>query len=144
MAYPNRVKTAGVAAAGWYTFPDPALNFPYGIRPTSNSSDLRFEPSQFLRVPMHVWVGERDITRDAALRQSKRVDQQQGMNRVERAQRWVAAMQLAATHAKVETSYSMTLLPRSNHSFRRCVKRGQLTQRVFNTLFEADKTDDGF
>ena len=87
---------------------------------------------------MHVWVGERDTGRDAALRQSKRVDRQQGVNRVVRAQRWVAAMRVAAQHARLDTLYSMTLLPRSDHSFRRCVKRGKLAKRVFATLFELE------
>ena len=144
MAYPERVKAAGVAAAGWYTFPDPALRYPYGIRSTAKSLDLCFEPLQFLRVPMHVWVGERDLTRDAALRQSKRVDHQQGSNRIERARRWVAAMQMAAQRANLETPYSMTLLPRSNHSFKLCVKRGQLAQRVFDALFGPDLRDHPF
>ena len=138
MAYPNRVKSAGVAAAGWYTFPDPKRDYPYGIRSTPASSDLSFEPTRFLRVPMHVWVGERDIERDAALRQSKRVDRQQGGNRVERAQRWVDAMRDAAQQTGLDTPYSMTLLPRSDHSFRRCVKRGKLAERVFATLFEVE------
>ncbi len=144
MAYPGRVKSAAVAAAGWYTFPDPTQNYPYGIRPTTESLDLGFEPERFLQVSMHVWVGECDILRDASLRQSKRVDQQQGLNRVERARCWVDAMRVAAQHANLDTPYSMTLLPDSNHSFRRCIKRGQLAKRVFAALFDSENSSDTF
>lgn len=143
MAYPDRIRAAAAAAAGWYTFPDPTRVYPYGIRSTTDSLAVGFDPARFLQVPMHVWVGERDVKCDAALRQTKRVNDQQGVNRVERAQRWVDAMRTAAKRMNLETSYSMTLLPRSNHSFQRCAKRGQLAKQVFAAFFKAGANPSG-
>jgi pimeloyl-ACP methyl ester carboxylesterase len=135
MAYPERVASIVIGAAGWYTFPDPARTYPRGIRPSRALPDLRLDPQKFLKVPACVLVGERDITRDPQLRQNRRLDRQQGSTRVERGERWVAAMRRAAQAQGLGTRYQFELLPRSNHSFERSVRRGKMAGRVFRFLF---------
>src|SRR5687767_12556083 len=95
MAHPHRVARAVLAAAGWYTFPDPEQRFPYGIRRPKRLPGIRFAPEEFLKVPVEVLIGGADL--DALnLRSTARVTAQQGTNRVERARRWVDAMREAA------------------------------------------------
>ena len=134
-AYPERVASIVIGAAGWYTFPDPARAYPRGIRASRALPDLSLVAQEFLKVPACVLVGERDITRDPQLRQNRRLDRQQGRTRVERGERWVDAMRLAAHAQGLDTRYQFELLPRSNHSFERSMRRGRMAGRVFRFLF---------
>ncbi len=142
MAHPHRVARAVVAAAGWYTFPDARRRFPHGIRPSRRFPDLRLDPEEFLRVPMTVLVGEQDQT-GASLRRSERIDQQQGMTRVERARNWVAAMREAAAARALEPRVSLEVVAETGHSFRRFMERGKLGDRVFEALFGPGKPRAG-
>lgn len=140
MAYPQRVVSAALGAAGWYTFPDQSMQFPYGIRSNKRLPDLRFDPERFLRVPVSVLVGAADTERDDALRKSERLDHMQGTTRVERAQRWVMEMSASAKQYGLETEYRLSLLPDSDHSFSRSVKHGAMAEQVFEFLFEHQQT----
>jgi hypothetical protein len=84
-----------------------------------------------------VLVGEADIERDEELNQSRRLDRQQGATRVERGQRWVEAMRLAARASGLDTEYRFELFPDSDHSFTRSARNGKITARVFRYLFGA-------
>jgi hypothetical protein len=55
--------------------------------PTPELLDIRFELEAFLRNPTAAMVGEWDIERDAALKQSYCVDRDQGPTRLERGRR---------------------------------------------------------
>ena len=138
MAYPEQVAAVAVGAAGWYTFPDPAARFPRGLKARSKSLTLRFKPEAFLKVPMAAFVGERDVRRGAErpeMKQSAKVDTQQGLTRLERGHRWIEAMRTAAADSGLATPYEYETLPRASHSFKASMKRGQLGQRVFAFLF---------
>jgi pimeloyl-ACP methyl ester carboxylesterase len=136
LAHPERIARAAVAAAGWYSFPDTATPYPYGIGPASGDelSDVRFEPDKFLRVPIRVFVGAAD-TGSRNVRRNPRVDRQQGTTRIERAQRWTAAMRRAAESRGLEPLVTCELVPGVGHSFRRFVEAGA-GERVFDALFE--------
>jgi len=135
MAYPEQVAALAVGAAGWYTFPDPSRAFPYGIQPHHKLQDLHFDLERFLQIPATVFVGDRDIERDDALRKSQHLDIEQGDTRLSRGQRWIAAMQSAAEARGIKTRYQFESLPESDHSFSRCVRRGNLCGKVFQHLF---------
>lgn len=135
MAYPNRVKAIAVGAAGWYTLPDASQRFPYGIAPHPKLPDLTFSPSEFLRIPAYILVGEQDIMRDPALRQSKRLDKQQGHTRFERGKFWVEAMKQAVEQYEHDTEFRFIALPKADHSFTRSIKSGGMADQVFNCLF---------
>ena len=83
---------------------------------------------------MAVFVGSRDRRRDAALKVSSRLDARQGENRLERGRRWIDTMREAARARGHATRYEFHRLPRCNHSFQRCVERGELSRRVFDFL----------
>ena len=135
MAHPHRVAGAVVAAAGWYTFPSTQVKFPYGILSSRKLSKVIFNPEEFLRVPVNVLVGERDVDL-TQLRSNPLLDEQQGKNRVERAQKWVATMRAVAETYGIEPCASYTEIPAIGHAFSEFCQRGALAERVFRTLFE--------
>lgn len=137
MAHPEQVAAVAIGAAGWYTFPDPKVRFPQGLK-LSRQTAVRLQPRQFLRIPMAVFVGERDVKRGAhrpELRQTGRVNTQQGLTRLERGDRWIDAMRASARDRGLSTPYYYEVLPRAAHSFTASVKRGGLGVRVFAFLF---------
>jgi dienelactone hydrolase len=134
MAHPHRVARAVIAAAGWYTFPDNQRRYPYGTRPVRSLPNVRFNPEEFLHIPVDVLVGELDTT-SPNLRSNERLDEQQGRTRLERARNWVAAMQEAARTYGIDSKVSFTAVPHVDHSFNTFCQRGALIERVTRALF---------
>jgi pimeloyl-ACP methyl ester carboxylesterase len=134
MAYPGRVSRAVIASAGWYTFPDSVLKYPYGIRKSSSLGGVAFNPAEFLRVPVCVLVGEHDIERDDEFRKSRPLDRQQGTTRLERGRRWIRTVAASAKSLSLDTAYTFEVLPESNHSFAACMRQGNMGERVFAFL----------
>lgn len=143
MAYPHRVAKAAFGAAGWYTFPDQLLKFPKGIMQSHSLPLIRFNPEQFLQIPVCVLIGERDNRRDNELNQSPQIDRLQGSTRIERGKRWIEAMSAQALAFGLSTNYSLQLLPDSPHSFSISMRRGEMGERAFDFLF-ADDADITF
>lgn len=123
--HPEKVRTCIPVSAGWYTMPDPAKRWPYGLAgaPEALSS------AAIRAVTFHVMVGRRDSLDDAALRRSPGLDRSQGTNRLARARNWFRAMQSWDVNAES----SFTVLPRTRHSFESAHRRG-LVPLVFNLL----------
>ena len=134
-AHPERVAAYAIGAAGWYTFPDPGRRFPYGIGRGRKAAVGELVPRRFLDVPGCVLVGERDIHRGSALRNTARVVLEQGHSRVERGQRWAETMNREAQLLGLAPPIAFATLPRSPHSFRRSMRRGGMGERVFEYLF---------
>jgi dienelactone hydrolase len=133
MAHPQRVAAAGIAAVGWYTFPDPNLKFPAGIGKTRSLPDVSFNPDRLLTVPACVFAG--DSPQNWPLRKPERVGEYQETARIDRGQQWVEAMTEAARARGLDTRYSFQTYPRAAHSFARSVKRGKIYRLVFECLF---------
>jgi pimeloyl-ACP methyl ester carboxylesterase len=144
MLYPERVRRLVVAAAGWYTYLDPKLAFPIGIAPSDLSGGKAVQVENFLRLPIRVMIGERDVERDTQLRSSRRVDLHQGEHRLERAIRWVEHLRQEAKSRGIEADISLELLPRVGHSFREAMARARYGQRTFAFLEQegADGQDE--
>jgi pimeloyl-ACP methyl ester carboxylesterase len=134
MAHPERVAGVAVGAAGWYTFPDSETPYPYGLGPSEELAGVRFDPREFLRVPITVFVGEADVG-SQSLRRNPQVDRQQGVTRLERAQNWTSAMRRAALARGQEPLTTCELVPGIGHSFRQFMLEGGLGDRVFGALF---------
>ena len=79
MFYPQFVLAVTVGAPGWYTFPEVQVRYPRGLRLPLRDDLPPPSPAAFSRVPMAVFVGQRDYQRDAALKTSPRLDLQQGL-----------------------------------------------------------------
>jgi pimeloyl-ACP methyl ester carboxylesterase len=135
MFYPERVLAVAVGAPGWYTFPDEQARFPRGLDLPPREDLPRPSSRDFSRVPMAVFVGRQDDQRDATLKTSRRVDAQQGLTRVDRGRRWVDAMRAVAAGHGHDTRYEYRVLSECGHSFRRCMRRGNMDWYVFEFLF---------
>lgn len=139
MAYPDRVAAVAIGAAGWYTFPDSTACFPRGLKTRSKWLKSRLRPEAFLKVPMAAFVGERDVRRGPErpeMKQSVKLDAQQGLTRLERGQHWIEAMRAAAADYDLPTRYVYSVLPHASHSFKASMMHG-MGQRVFAFLFGA-------
>lgn len=135
MVYPERVARVAAGAGGWYTFPDTGLQYPYGIGPCADLSFVSFEPERFLRVPCLVLVGEQDVVRGVHLNQDPKVDTHQGTHRLERGQRWVAAMNQIAAVRGFASPVQFQLLHGVGHSFADCMTVAGMGTNVFAHLF---------
>ncbi|MBL0700918.1 MAG: alpha/beta hydrolase [Desulfosarcina sp.] len=137
MAYPNHVSRIAIGAAGWYTFPDATQRFPRGIEHDPKLPDIHFKLTEFLSVPVSVLVGQWDDVPDDDLNQSKKINRQQGLSRMERGRRWVDAMRTAARALGLKTSYDFRVLQDSGHSFTQCMEKGKMGSAVFKFLFDS-------
>ncbi len=137
MIYPQRVARIVMAAAGWYTFPDPTQDYPIGIKKIPKHQEVRFELFRILSVPACVLVGDKDIRRDQELRQSIQIDQRQGVNRLERGKRWFKSMTASARAYNLNAVFDFQVLPNCGHSFAECMHNGKMGTRVFKFLFHA-------
>lgn len=90
MLNPHRVRSLHLASAGYYTFPDPEIVWPRGLRRLSVADQIRQNLNFFLRLPINVYVGAEDVERDGALRKGPRIDAHQGETRLARARNWTA------------------------------------------------------
>lgn len=134
MAYPARIQKAVVAASGWYSFPDFELGYPRGMRQPKKLKGVTFSPHEFLRVPQHIIIGDADTQRAAGLNRSKALDRQQGRTRLERASRWMEAMNKYAESLGLTPPVTMEIMEGAKHSFSRNVRRHRLLERVFKGL----------
>ncbi|MEL6476118.1 MAG: hypothetical protein AAFR17_02220 [Pseudomonadota bacterium] len=127
--YPGLVRRLCATAPGWWTFADPKAAYPYGIGAGGGdtvSTCLRANLRRFLSREIVVRVGALDTQRDDKLRVSPELDQQQGQNRLERAQRWVADIERQRTAHGLSSAVDFRVLPDSAHSFADCVAQAGL------------------
>ena len=134
MLAPAPVRRAVVASAGWYTYLDQDRPFPRGVAPGERSGGRPVDVDAFLRIPMHVLVGERDVEQDLGLRTGKAIDRRQGPNRLARALRWMDHLEEAARARGLPPRVSFDLLTDTGHSFSDAAERGGLVDRTFDFL----------
>jgi pimeloyl-ACP methyl ester carboxylesterase len=141
MLFPELVRRLVVVSAGWFTYLDAERPFPRGIGQSPATAGQTVDVEAFLRVPMRVMVGEKDLIRDPLLRTSPRMDRRQGFNRVVRANRWVQHLQAEASARGLRADVSLELLPDTAHSFRQAIARGGLGERALGFLSHASTVD---
>lgn len=111
------VSRLALAAPGWFTMPDPSQPFPLGLAASPASEGRTPDLSKLLSIPVLLTIGADDTRRDASLNRSSVIDAQQGLTRVERAHRWVAAMSAAARQHGASQQVALRLLPEAGHDF---------------------------
>lgn len=135
MLHPERAACMLVASAGWYTFPDEQLPYPYGIA-SAPVPNMEIDPRRFLAVERHLLIGAQDNSRGDNLRVSAKIDALQGTNRVERARRWFDAMADASRRHNVQPPRAtFELIPGVGHSFATSARRRSLPERVMSHIF---------
>lgn len=133
---PGRVAALAMAAAGWYTFPSRAASFPYGLSPGRLPAGLTIHYPGFLRLPKCVLVGDRDVERDDSLRSNRRLDSEQGDNRLVRATAWAEAVNRAARKVPGTPECELVVLPGVGHDWVECYADGALDHHV-TAFFDA-------
>lgn len=127
-ACPSVARSLVLAAAGWYTPPDRTGRFPYGLKPTKRLRGLKFRKSGLVDTPTLTVVGSRDTQRDNALRQTERVDTEQGLNRVARAKWFHGRLREAARVRARGVEHEFSLLPDTGHAVATAVQQGGLAE----------------
>lgn len=130
MLNPQRVASLGVGAAGWYTWPNYQQAWPHGLAAAPGPSAAASSIDDFLRLPIALWVGERDNTADSYFRDDPEINALQGSNRLERARRWMAALRELAAQRQIASRISMDSLPSAGHDFLACHRKARLADRA--------------
>ncbi|NVK03743.1 MAG: hypothetical protein HWD92_02925 [Flavobacteriia bacterium] len=115
----NRVNRMVASAAGWYTMPDDNVTFPYGrgASPTEGASLVHF-----FDFPLTVVVGSLDNDPNApSLRRNSQADQQ-GTNRVARAQYFYTESQSIANDLQIAFGWQYKSLQNVGHDMEACVQ----------------------
>jgi pimeloyl-ACP methyl ester carboxylesterase len=136
MFYPKRVARMALAAPGWYTFPDPDKKYPYGLKSTNDWPQLSFSLDQYLKTPTMVLVGEEDDLRDKDLNRDREIDSFQGLNRIERAERWVNANRSLARSYNITADFRLEKIPNASHAYESYLEHPPFAGQVFDFLFE--------
>ncbi|MEQ8910258.1 MAG: hypothetical protein RIC95_13755 [Vicingaceae bacterium] len=113
---PNaKVGRVVVASAGWYSIPDLQIDFPYGIQKTPiQSSSL----GTFFSRDLTVLVGEADNDPNApSLRRNSSADQQ-GTNRLARAQYFFNQSSSLASQSGISFQWNYKSIPNARHNFK--------------------------
>lgn len=126
LLHPQRVASLGIGAAGWYTWPDRERAWPLGLAGAPGSEGGAIDLEAFLRLPIALWVGERDDSSDTYLREEPALNSLQGPNRLERARRWAAAVREQAQQRDIEACVSLEVLPHAGHDFLACQRKAGL------------------
>lgn len=84
------VKKAVAANPGWYTSPDAAINYPYGVRPYI--TDINSFRANYYAKELIILLGTADTLRTSSLRTTPEADAQ-GLNRFERGNNFFTANQ---------------------------------------------------
>jgi len=102
------------ASAGWYTMPDLAIDFPYGLNETNKTDE---DLKTYFGKKMYVIVGANDIDPNSYnLRHTPEADVQ-GNNRVERAQYFYGQAQLKSQQLGVSLAWQYKSIPDAGHDF---------------------------
>lgn len=136
MFYPKRVARMVLAAPGWYTFPDPERKYPYGIKSTKEWPQLRFSLEKFLQIPTLVLVGEEDDLRDKDLNTAREIDAFQGLDRIERAERWINANRNLARAHDISADFRLEVITNASHAYESYLAHPPFAEQVFDFLFE--------
>ncbi|MEQ9125779.1 MAG: hypothetical protein RIM80_24800 [Alphaproteobacteria bacterium] len=120
MLYPDRIRSLHLAAAGYYTFLDDKTAWPRGCHGAAGPSIIAGK-AHFLRLPVRLYIGARDVKRDDTLRKGARIDSQQGPDRLSRARAWRAHIQ--GQKSAGDPPVTLQVLPRVGHSFKEACRR---------------------
>ena len=122
----SRVKVAIAANAGWYTFPNFEVEFPYGLLNTSlNMESL----PQILKKKLFVLLGEND-TSTSFLRETEKANNQ-GKNRLKRGENYYKAGLDEADSLKCTFNWEKTIIDDADHNY---IIMSKAAQEIISSL----------
>lgn len=128
----DRVSHCISCAAGWYTYPDFDEAYPFGLRDGTGPANLSVHP-EWSKVVHHVIVGKKDNSVEPSLNMKKAVVTRQGIGRLERARRWVAAMNNIAIDHCCER-VKLTQIPGLGHDYADAHDRFRIDRFIASAL----------
>lgn len=137
ICFPNQVRRAIVASAGWYTYLDPRLDYPQGISRLDGHTPSATDA--FLRLPILIAVGDRDVGRGRQFRSDPDIDRRQGVHRLERARRWFKHLSQEAARRGIQHQFEIRLLSGVGHSLEQAVRVGDVMDFSFQFLMRPDR-----
>jgi pimeloyl-ACP methyl ester carboxylesterase len=123
LRYPERVERLCLVSASWFTMPDPALVWPFGIG--DGHGGVVAGPA-FLAIPTIVIVGNRDTRIDPLVRQDPEILAHQGRNRLRRARCYVRALRARAASLRCPVQAECLALHGISSDFARSAADGDL------------------
>lgn len=125
MLYPEKINNLFVCAPGFYTFLDEKIKYPLGLN-TEDYNDLNLKKGieKFLNLPIYLYVGENDVSREGNFKKETFLDEQQGMTRVERAKNWYKNIRDKREKMDILKKMELELIKDSAHSFEKCMENG--------------------
>ena len=107
------VDRAVSANAGWYTFPNEDIDYPFGIG--ESASLIGTDIDAFYKKNLIILLGEADTLRTESLNQSKKADAQ-GLNRLERGENFFDFCQKDAADRGATFQWEKVYVPEVGHS----------------------------
>ena len=132
MSAPGRVRRAVVAGRGLVHLSRRGPAIPAGAGAFAAAASA-WTSQRFLRIPVHVLVGDRDVGRGPSLRTGPSIDRRQGVNRIARALRWTDHLEDVARARNLAPRVSFDLLADTGHCFTEAVERGGLVAQDSST-----------
>lgn len=123
------IERIALMAPGWFTMPDHELPFPFGLGYSQELGKRELNLRRALQIPTLLMVGERDTKRTSSLNQDPIIDEHQGENRLERCQRWIAAMQAQPGSDAIE---ELMLIKSGGHNLERMIHRRGTGEVIFD------------
>jgi len=130
-AHPHLIDKVAIVAAGWYTLPSKALDYPMGLKLNGEFTDVQFELARISRIKFRVYIGEKDYLRDKSLNKNKKIDRLQGKNRIERAKNWIDLMRIQAEKQHISNAIKLELLPSVAHDFTDANNQSEICTKVY-------------
>ena len=142
MLNPERVAGVAIVEPSAYTFPNPLLRFPRGIAPSKKRPDFEPDPKRFLKVPMTLIEREGDLEGRGPVR-IEEVDGDGQDAPIKNGRSWCEAMVEAAEALNLPPKASFQPSTQKADSFGGFVADSDLTESVFERLFESETSPHG-
>lgn len=115
------VAKAVAANAGWYTYPDTEINYPYGVK--GMCPDARELKKRYYSKDLTILLGTADTIRDKDFRVTPEAELQ-GYTRLDRGRAFYAVNQAEASEAGLTFNWKIGYVQDSGHDFRKMSPAG--------------------
>ncbi|MCE7990527.1 MAG: hypothetical protein HEP71_01050 [Roseivirga sp.] len=112
-----RIETAVAANAGFYTFPDESLKFPYGLRHSGTESESQMQ--QAYQKKLIILLGELDNDPELGIFRTTEMAMQQGAHRLERGSRFYKANRDLVAKNKWIFNWEIDTVANVGHDYRK-------------------------
>lgn len=132
LLYPEQINKLFICSSGSYTFLDETLDYPAGIK--SNTFNFMNKKDEFLKIPIYLYVGEDDTSREGSINKAPILDKLQGKTRVDRAKNWYKHIKTLKDESNIKSDIKFEIIDNSSHNFKECMHNG-MSSKIWKELF---------